>query len=85
MNAVDGALPITVDDTDETVLGHLARAVEKEARLRTAANKAKNALSAAAKETKAAQQHAAEFYARSRQIDMQLTTGGTDPDDDDDE
>jgi hypothetical protein len=69
-------------DSDDAVLAHLARCVEKEARLRTAANRAKNALSKAHKETEAAQQHAAEHYARSRQLVMDLTTGGTDPEED---
>ena len=68
--------------TDDQVLGHLARCVEEEAILRTAANRAKNALAAAHKRTTAATEHAAAHYARSRQIEMDLSTGGTEPEGD---
>jgi len=68
--------------TDDQVLGHLARCVEEEALLRTAANRAKNALAAAHKRTVAATEHCAAHYARSRQIEMDLSTGGTEPEGD---
>lgn len=69
--------------TDDSVLGNLARAMEIEAKLRTEANKAKNALAHAVKQTKAAAEYAAQHWANSRQMAMNLTSGGTEPDDDD--
>lgn len=74
-------LPIAVTETDEDVLRGLAQALEHEALMRTAANKAANALKAAVKATKAAYEHAAAFYATSRQVVMVFSTGGTTPDD----
>jgi hypothetical protein len=71
--------------TDESVLGNLARAMETEAILRTAANTAKNALAHAVKQTKAAAAFAAEHWVQSRQMAMDLTSGGTEPDDDDED
>jgi hypothetical protein len=80
---VDGPLLVEHVTTDEEVLAALARSMESEARARTEANRAKNALSAAVKRTKAAAEHAAAHWARSRQVEMVFTTGGTEPDDDD--
>jgi hypothetical protein len=76
---------VEVEVTDESVLGNLARAMEAEATLRTAANTAKNALAHAVKKTKAAAEFAAHHWAHSRQMTMNLTPGGTEPDDDDGE
>ncbi len=72
---------ITVDDSDESVLQTLARALEVEAEKRTVLNTAKNDHAAAKKRAEAAAQHAAAYYARTRQVEMQLTVGGTDPGD----
>jgi len=72
---------VTVAETDEDVLRGLAQALEHEALMRTAANKAANALKAATKTTKAAYEHAAAFYAATRQVEMNFTTGGTIPED----
>jgi molybdopterin biosynthesis enzyme MoaB len=88
INGATGAVAeplVTVDDTDDSVLSDLAHCMEAEARLRTAANKAKNALTAASKKTKAAAEHAAAHWAKSRQVELVLTTGGTVPDGDDEE
>ena len=76
---------LDVPVTDDSVLGNLARAMEEEAVLRTAANTAKNALAHAVKKTKAAAEYAAQHYAKSRQLVMNLTPGGTEPDDDGDD
>jgi len=74
-----GPALVEVPEDDSTVLRDLAEAMAVEARLRTVANTAKNALTAASKRTKAAAEHAAEFYNRTRQLGLTLTTGGTDP------
>lgn len=84
---IDGTVPrdepfIADPVTDASVLASLAQAVENEARVRTQANIAKNALTAAHKKTIAAMEFAATHYSESRQLGMELTTGGTDPEED---
>jgi hypothetical protein len=72
-------LPVASPETDDDVLRGIAKALEYEALMRTAANKAANALKAAAKATRAAYEHAAAYYASTRQVEMKFTTGGTEP------
>jgi hypothetical protein len=65
--------------SDESVLSRIAHCVEREASARTTKNKASNALREAEKATEAATQFAAEYWSRSRQVEMNLTVGGTEP------
>jgi hypothetical protein len=81
--AAQQELLAAVPENDEDVLRSIAQALEHEAVMRTVANKSANALKAATKRVKGAYEHAAAYYARTRQVEMVFTTGGTIPEDDD--
>jgi uncharacterized protein YukE len=77
----NGEQLIEASVTDTDVLRELAEAQEVMAAAHTVARKAANAYTATVKAWKRAAESAAQHYADSRQLTMQLTEGGTAPDD----